>query len=101
MVISLREKRHWRDAANVFRIEGDTTAIRFDKLKRGQRTSDFLERIMDYYSKDKDTFRERLSLKGVVAEQKKRKWQDIVDELDEEKSCDNCEDGHSLLSFVG
>jgi hypothetical protein len=86
VVISLAEKKHWRDTANVFRLEGDTTAVRIDKPRPGQRTSDFLETTMSYCSKDGDTFGERLSLEGVVAEQKKRKWQDIIDADDEEES---------------
>lgn len=38
---------------------------------------------MAYCAKDGDTFGERSSLDGAVAEQKKRKWQDIIDEPDE------------------
>ena len=39
---------------------------------------------MAYCAKDGDMFGERLCLEGVVAEQKKRGWQDIIDEEDEE-----------------
>ena len=86
VVFSFSEKVHWRDAAKRFSIEGDTSAIRFEKLKRGQRRSDFLQNTMADCAKDGDTFGERLSLEGAVAEQKKRKWQDIIDEPDVEKT---------------
>lgn len=78
VVFSFTEKVHWPDAAKKFSIEGDTNAIRFEKPKPRQRVSDFLENTMAYCSKDGDTFGERLCLEGAVAEQKKRKWQDIA-----------------------
>ena len=86
VVFSFAEKVHWADAAKRFSIEGDTNAIRFEKLKPGQRLSDFLENTMAYCAKDGDTFGERLSLEGAVAEQRKRKWQEVIDETDEEKA---------------
>jgi len=86
VVFSFADRVHWPDAAKKFSIEGDTNAIRFEKLKPHQRVSDFLENTMAYCSKDGDTFGERLCLEGAVAEQKKRKWQDIVDEPDEKKA---------------
>ncbi len=86
VVFSFTERVHWPDAAKNFSIEGDTNAIRFEKPKPRQRVSDFLENTMAYCSKDGDTFGERLCLEGAVAEQKKRKWQDIVDEPDEKKA---------------
>ena len=82
IVFSIQEKVHWADAAKRFAIEGDTNAIRFEKLKAGQRLCDFLENTMAYCAKDGDTFGERLSLEGAVAEQRKRKWQDVIDEPD-------------------
>ncbi len=88
MSVPLRQKVHWPDAAKRFSIEGDTNAIRFAKPKPKQRVSDFLENTMAYCSKDGNTFGERLSLEGAVAEQKKRKWQEIVDETDEAKTWD-------------
>ncbi len=86
VVFSFTEKVHWPDAAKKFSIEGDTNAIRFEKPKQRQRISDFLENTQAYCSKDGDTFGERLCLEGAVAEQKKRKWQDIVDEPDEKRA---------------
>ena len=86
VVFSFLEKVHWPDAAKKFSMEGDTTAIRFEKPKPRQRVSDFLENTMAYCAKDGDTFGERLCLEGAVAEQKKRKWQDVIDEPDEQKA---------------
>lgn len=86
VVFSFLHKVNWPDAAKKFSIEGDTNAIRFEKPKPRQRLSAFLENTMTYCAKDGDTFGERLSLEGAVAEQKKRKWQDIVDEPDERKA---------------
>jgi hypothetical protein len=86
VVFSFLHKVNWPDAAKKFSIEGDTNAIRFEKPKARQRLSGFLENTMTYCAKDGDTFGERLSLEGAVAEQKKRKWQDIVDEPDEKKA---------------
>lgn len=86
VVFSFVEKMHWTDAAKKFSIEGDTNAIRFEKPKPRQRVADFLENTMSYCAKDGDTFGERLSLEGAVAEQKKRKWQDIIDEPDEKNA---------------
>jgi hypothetical protein len=86
VVFSFLHKVNWPDAAKKFSIEGDTNAIRFEKPKPRQRLSGFLENTMTYCAKDGDTFGERLSLEGAVAEQKKRKWQDIVDEPDERKA---------------
>ena len=83
VVFSFTEKVHWRDAAKRFAIEEDTNAIRFEKPRARQRVSDFLENTIAYCAKDGDTFGERSSLDGAVAEQKKRKWQDIIDEPDE------------------
>ena len=40
----------------------------------------FLETTMAYCAKDGDTFRERLPLEAAVAEQKKSKWEDVIDE---------------------
>jgi len=67
-----------------------------------------------YCSRDGDTFGEnplnvRAVAVGAVAEQKKRKWQDIFDETDEEKVARNVKMGIrtletvslSLLSFIG
>lgn len=88
VVFSFAEKVHWPNAAEKFSIEGDTNAIRFmkPKPKPRQRVSGFLENTMTYCAKDGDTFGERLSLEGAVAEQKKRKWQDAIDEPDEDKA---------------
>ena len=86
VVFSFAEKVHWRDAAQKFAIEGDTNAIRFEKPKPRQRVSDFLENTMAYCAKDGDTFGERLSVEGAVAEQKKRKWQEAIDEPEEDKA---------------
>ena len=86
VVFSFVEKVHWPDAAKKFCIEGDTNAIRFEKPKPRQRVSDFLENTMAYCGKDGDTFGERLCLEGAVAEQKKRKWQDVIDEPNEESA---------------
>src|SRR5947209_9121639 len=86
VVFSFVNKVNWPDAAKKFYIEGDTTAIRFEKPKPRQRLSAFLENNQSYCAKDGDTFGERLSLEGAVAEQRKRKWQDIVDEPDEKKA---------------
>jgi len=88
VVFSFTEKVHWPDAAKKFSIEGDTNAIRFEKPKPRQRVNDFLENTMAYCSKDGDIDGERLCLEGAVAEQKKRKWQEIVDEPDEKKAWD-------------
>ncbi|KAL2052837.1 hypothetical protein ABVK25_006776 [Lepraria finkii] len=66
-----------------FTIEEDTNAIWFEKPRARQQVSDFLENTIAYCAKDGDTFGERSSLDGAVAEQKKRKWQDIIDEPDE------------------
>ena len=85
VVFSFPEKKHYPDAAKTFAIEGDTSAIRFEKPKPRQPVSGFLENIMAYCAKDGDTFGERLSLEGAVAEQKKRKWQDAIDESHEDK----------------
>jgi len=85
-VLSFAEKKHWPDAVRKLTIEGDTNAIRLEKPKPRQRIGDFLEKTQAYCAKDDDTFGERLSLEGAVAEQKKRKWQDIIDEGDEEKA---------------
>ena len=82
VVFSFAEKVHWADAAKRFTIEGDTKAIRFEKLRPGQRLSDFLESTMAYCAKNNDTFGERLCLEGAVAEQRKRKWQEVIDEPD-------------------
>jgi hypothetical protein len=79
VVFSFLHKVNWPDAAK-FSIEGDTNAIRFEKPKPRRRLSDFLENTQSHCEKDGDTFGERLSLEGAVAEQRKRKWQDIVDE---------------------
>ncbi len=78
VVFSFTERVHWPDAAKKFSIEGDTNAIRFEKPKPRQRVNDFLENTMAYCSKDGDIFGERLCLEGAVAEQKKRRWQDIA-----------------------
>ena len=86
IVFSFDEKVHWRDTVKRFSIEGDTNTIRFKKPKVRQRVSDFLENTIAYCAKDGDTFGERLSLEGAVAEQKKRKWQDIIDESDVEEA---------------
>jgi hypothetical protein len=86
VVFSFLNKVHWPDAVKKFSIEGDTNAIRLVKPKRGQRVVDFLENTQSYCAKDGDTFGERLSLEGAVAEQRKRKWQDVIDEPDEEKA---------------
>ena len=86
VVFSFAEKMHWRDAAKKFSIEGDTNAIRFEKPKPRQRLSDFLENTMAYCAKDGNTFGERLSLEGAVAEQKKRKRQEAIDESEEDKA---------------
>ena len=86
VVFSFAHKVHWPDAVKMFSIEGDTNAIRFEKPKPRQRADGFLENTQAYCEKDGDTFGERLSLEGAVAEQKKRKWQDIIDEPDEEKA---------------
>ena len=86
VVFSFPKKVHWRNAAQKFTIEGDTTAIRFEKPKERQRVSDFLETRMAYCAMDGDKFGERLSLEGAVAEQKKRKWQEVIDEPDKQKA---------------
>ncbi len=78
VVMSFLHKVNWPDAVKKFTIEGDTNAIRFEKPKPGQRFSGFLENTMTYSARDGDTFGERLCLEGAVAEQKKRKWQDIA-----------------------
>ena len=83
VVFSFLNKVHYRDAAKRFSIPGDTNAIGFEKPKVRQRVSDFLENTMAYCAKDGDTFGERLSLEGAVAEQKRRKWQEAIDEPDE------------------
>ena len=67
-------------------IKGGTNTTRFEKLKPRQRVSDLLENTMAYCAKDGDVFGERLSLEGAVAEQRKRKWQEVVDEPDEERA---------------
>ena len=86
VVFSFPDRVHWRDAAKKFWIEGDTNAIRFEKPKPRQRVSDFLEKTMAYCAKDGDTFGERLSLEGAAAEEKKRKWQEAIDEPEEDKA---------------
>ena len=86
VVFSFVEKVHWRDAAKRFSIDGDTNAIRLEKPKARQRVRGFLEKTMAYCAKDGDTFGERMSCPGTVTEQKKRKWQDVIDEPDEEKA---------------
>ena len=86
VVMSFSDKQHWPDAVKKLTIEGDTSAIRLDKPKPRQKVSGFLENTMAYCAKEGDTFGERLNLEGAVAEQKKRKWQDIVDEPDEKKA---------------
>ena len=68
VVFSFVEKVHWRDAAKKFSIEGDTNAVRFDKPKPRQRVSQFLENTMASCAKHGDTFGERLSMEGAVAE---------------------------------
>ncbi|MCJ1457820.1 hypothetical protein MMC28_008189 [Mycoblastus sanguinarius] len=84
VVFSFADKVHWPDAAKQFSIEGDTSAIQVEKLRRGQRRSDFLQKMVDHCAKDGDTFGERLLLQGAAVEQKKRKWRDTIDEPDEE-----------------
>lgn len=120
-MISFVEKMHWPDAAKKFSIEGDTNAIRFAKPKPRKRIRTFLESTVAYCSRDGDTFGEnplnvRAVVVGAVAEQKKRKWQDIFDETDEEKVARNVKKvaiyvkmgirtletvSLSLLSFIG
>jgi hypothetical protein len=108
-VISFVKKMHWPDAAKKFSIDGQTKGIGFAKPKPRHRAGDFWESSVAYCARDGDTFGERLSLEGAVAEQKKRKWQDIIDETDEEKVAINVKMGIriletvslSLLSFVG
>ena len=80
VVFSFLNKVHWPDAVKKFSIEGDTNAIRLEKPKSGQRVVDFQENTQAYCAKDGDTFGERLSLEGAVAEQRKRKWQSSIDE---------------------
>ncbi len=109
VVFSFTEKVHWPDAAKKFSIEGDTNAIRFAKPKPRKRIRTFLESSEAYCARDGDTFGERLSLEGAVAEQKKRKWQDLIDETDEDKVAINVKMeiriletvSLSLLSFIG
>ena len=83
LVFSFPQKKHWPNAARHFSLEGDTTAIRFRKPKPRQRPGEFLENMMEYCAKDGDTFGERLSLEGAAAEQRKRKWHEVIDEEDE------------------
>jgi hypothetical protein len=80
VVFSFLHKVNWPDAAKKFSIEGDTNTIRFEKPKPRGGLSDFLENAQSDCEKDGDTFGERLSLKGAVVEQRKRKRQNIVDE---------------------
>ena len=80
VVFSFVKKVHWPDAARKFTIEGDTNATRFEKPKPRQRVSVFLENTQAYCAMDGDTFGERLALEGAVAEQRKRKRQNIIDE---------------------
>jgi Geminivirus Rep catalytic domain len=85
VVMSFLHKVNWPDAASEFHIEGDTNALRFEKPKPRQKLAGFLENTQSYCEKDGDTFGERLSLEGAVAEEK-RKWQDVIDEPDEKKA---------------
>lgn len=85
-VVFFPAKVHWPDARGHFSIEGDTNAIQFKKPKLRQRTRDFLENTMAYCAKDENIIGECLSSEGAVAEQKKRKWQNIVDEKSKQKA---------------
>jgi hypothetical protein len=84
--MSFLHKVNWPDTASKFYIEGDTNALRFEKPKPRQKLAGFLENTQSYCEKDGDTFGERLLLEGAVAEEKKRKWQDVIDEPDEKKA---------------
>ncbi len=86
VVFRFENKTHWPNAAEHFRIDGDTNAIRFSKPRPRQPPRAFLENTMAYCAKDGDTFGERFSLDGPVAEQKKRKWQEVIDEPDSSKA---------------
>ena len=80
------EKVHWSDTVKRFLIEKNTNVIQFEKLKLRQCVDSFLKNTMMYCVKDSDTFEERLSLEGAVAEQKKWKWQNIIDEENKKKA---------------
>jgi len=84
--MSFVQKEHWPDARRKLSIDGDTSAIRIEKPQPRQPVRGFLENTMAYCAKDGDTFGESLSLEGAVVEQKKRNWQDVIDEPDEEKA---------------
>ena len=88
VVFQFEDKVNWPDAAQKFLIEGDTNAIRFQKPRPRQSPRGFLENTMAYCGKDEDTFGQRLPLEGAASEQKKRKWQDIIDEPDESRAWD-------------
>lgn len=85
-VLSFVDKVHWTDAVKKLSIEGDTNAIRLEKPRPRQRPHDFLENTMAYCAKDGDTFGERILLEGAAGERKKRKWQEIIDEADEQRA---------------
>lgn len=86
VVFRFETETHWSDAYKHLSIEGDTNAIRIEKPRPRQPARVFLENTMAYCPKEGDVFGERLSLEGPVSEQKKRKWQEIIDEQDEGKA---------------
>jgi hypothetical protein len=100
VVVSFPVRKHSEDAAAMFSIEGDTNAIRFEKPKPRQH-KDFKKKKMAYCEKDGDVFGERLSVEGTVAEQKERKWQDIIDETAEQKEPADDDELRGHSSIVG
>ena len=84
VVFQFEKKVHWPDAIKHLRIVADTNAICIRKPRPCKPIGPFLEKTQCYCSKDGDTFGERISLEGAVSEMKKRKWQQIVDEPDED-----------------
>ncbi|KAL8811960.1 MAG: hypothetical protein Q9223_001267 [Gallowayella weberi] len=86
VVFRFEHRVHWADARNHFELPDDTRAIRFVKPKPRQPARLFLDRVQAYVEKDGDTFGERIPYDGPASEEKKRKWQAVLDEDSSERA---------------
>lgn len=91
-VVKFASHADWRKARAKFVMratdgEEDTAAIRFVPLKKGQRLRDFVRNKQKYCVKNREefTFGKRIEIL-TAAEAKKRKYQEVIDEPDYEKT---------------
>ncbi|KAL8876958.1 MAG: hypothetical protein Q9198_004933 [Flavoplaca austrocitrina] len=75
-------KTHWSDALGHLRMEGDTEAVRIEQPKPRQPVRLFLSATQKYCGKCGDTFGQYIGADGPASDERKRKWQEVIDEPD-------------------